>query len=88
MPLLVRLALPRFYVQGDQAVVSAIVQNYTGSARTVQVHIEAHGATLTGERRARSSLRRAGSSGWTGRRRWTLRQPPPRQGGGGGAVLA
>ena len=46
MPLLVRLELPRFYVQGDEAIVSAIVQNYTGTARTVQAHIEAHGATL------------------------------------------
>ncbi len=49
MPLLVRLALPRFYVQGDQAVVSAIVQNYTSETRTVHVRIEPHGATLTGD---------------------------------------
>ena len=49
MPLLVRLALPRFYVLGDQAVVSAIVQNYSGTARTVHVTMQAHGATLTGD---------------------------------------
>jgi len=48
MPLLVRLALPRFYVQGDQAVVSAIVQNYSGTARTVQVSLKTDGAALTG----------------------------------------
>ena len=49
MPLLVRLALPRFYVVGDRAVVSAIVQNYSGEARTVRVTMEAHGATLMGD---------------------------------------
>ena len=35
MPLLVRLTLPRFYVQDDQAAVSAIVHNYTGTEREV-----------------------------------------------------
>ena len=49
MPLVVRLVLPRFYVQGDQAVVSAIVQNYSGSTRTVHVRMEPHGAALTGD---------------------------------------
>ena len=49
MPLLVRLALPRFYIQGDQAVVSAIVQNYSGTARTVHVTLGASGATVTGD---------------------------------------
>jgi len=49
MPLLVRLALPRFYVQGDQAVVSAIVQNYSGAARTVHVTLAASGAAVTGD---------------------------------------
>ena len=48
MPLLVRLALPRFYVQGDNAVVSAIVQNYSGTARTVQVSLKTNGAVVTG----------------------------------------
>jgi uncharacterized protein YfaS (alpha-2-macroglobulin family) len=49
MPLVVRLVLPRFYVQGDQAVVSAIVQNFSGASRTVHVRIDPHGATLTGD---------------------------------------
>ncbi len=49
MPLLVRLALPRFYIQGDQAVVSAIVQNYSGTARTVHVALGVSGATVTGD---------------------------------------
>lgn len=49
MPLLIRLSLPRFYVEGDQAVVSAIVHNYTGDTRTVHAHIEAAGAALQGD---------------------------------------
>ena len=49
LPLVVRLALPRFYVQGDQAVVSAIVQNFSGASRTVHVRMEPHGATLIGD---------------------------------------
>ncbi|BDI29589.1 hypothetical protein CCAX7_16400 [Capsulimonas corticalis] len=48
-PFLARLALPRFYVEGDEAVVSAIVQNYTATERTVRAHIDAHGAVLTGD---------------------------------------
>lgn len=48
LPLLVRLELPRFAVQGDTALVSAIVHNDTGQVRTVQVHLEAAGASLTG----------------------------------------
>lgn len=48
MPLLVRLELPRFYVAGDQARVSAVVHNYTGSARTVHVAIESAGARFHG----------------------------------------
>ena len=60
MPLLVRLALPRFYVLGDQAVVSAIVQNYSGEARTVHVTMEAHGATLAGDAARTVSLTAGG----------------------------
>ena len=48
-PFIVRLALPRFYVEGDEAVVSAIVQNYTKTDHVVHSHIDAHGATLTGD---------------------------------------
>ena len=49
MPLLVRLTLPRFYILGDQAVVSAIVQNYSGAARTVHVTLGTSGATMAGD---------------------------------------
>ena len=49
MPLLVRLELPRFYVAGDEATVSAIVHNATDAARSVQASIEASGAQLYGD---------------------------------------
>lgn len=49
MPLLVRLELPRFYVQNDQTVVSAIVQNGTKRPETVQVRVQATGMALTGD---------------------------------------
>ena len=60
MPLLVRLTLPRFYVQGDQAAVSAIVHNYTGTEREVRAHIETTGADLEGA--GERTLRLAASS--------------------------
>lgn len=48
MPLLVRLELPRFTVQGDETVVSAIVHNYTGQARSVKTSLQASGVSVTG----------------------------------------
>ena len=84
MPLLVRLALPRFYVQGDQAVVSAIVQNYSGAARTVHVTIEPHGATLTGEATRTVQLAAGGQErlDWRATVRNPSAQPPPLLGKG------
>ncbi|HEV2473461.1 MAG TPA: alpha-2-macroglobulin family protein, partial [Chthonomonadales bacterium] len=49
MPLMVRLELPRFYVEGDTTVVSAVIHNYSGTDRSVQVHLKASGAEITGE---------------------------------------
>ena len=49
MPLMVRLEQPRFYVQGDDTVLSAIVHNYTGSTRTVDVSLKVTGLSITGE---------------------------------------
>lgn len=46
MPLLVRLTLPRFYVQGDEATAAATVHNYTGTERTVKVTLGAEGVQL------------------------------------------
>lgn len=48
MPLMVRLSLPRFYVRQDQAVIAAIVHNYTGSERQVKVALTADGAQVQG----------------------------------------
>ncbi|MHB8994814.1 MAG: alpha-2-macroglobulin family protein [Armatimonadota bacterium] len=46
MPLLVRLTLPRFYVQGDEATAAATVHNYTGTERTVKVSLTCEGVEL------------------------------------------
>jgi uncharacterized protein YfaS (alpha-2-macroglobulin family) len=46
MPLLVRLPLPRFYVQGDEATAAATVHNYTGTERTVKVSLTCDGVEL------------------------------------------
>ena len=68
MPLLVRLTLPRFTVEGDRVMASGIVHNYTGAARDVSVTIDASGATVQGDfdaayppfRRRRTAARLAG----------------------------
>ena len=41
--LLVRLAVPRFFRQGDEVVVSAIVQNYLPEAKTAHVSLDLKG---------------------------------------------
>lgn len=48
LPLMARLALPRFYVAGDKTVVSAVVQNATKEDRTINVHLVTEGITLDG----------------------------------------
>lgn len=40
-PMLVRLELPRFLVQGDRSVLTAVVHNYTGSGQRVKVKLMA-----------------------------------------------
>jgi len=90
MPLLVRLALPRFTIQGDQAVVSAIVQNYTGAARTVHVTLQSFGATLAGDPTRTVTLAAGGQKRLDWRATVGSRPPAPNSGGGGrvGAPLA
>ncbi len=56
MPLLVRLVLPRFYVEGDEGTVAAIVHNYTGEGKTVKVSLTAEGAQVHGEPRQTVSI--------------------------------
>ncbi|MGD9518438.1 MAG: alpha-2-macroglobulin [Armatimonadota bacterium] len=48
LPLLVRLALPRFYVQGDEGTAAAIVHNYSGQDRTVKIVLTAEGVEVQG----------------------------------------
>lgn len=56
MPLLVRLVLPRFYVEGDEGTAAAIVHNYTGEGKTVNVALTAEGAQIQGEPRQQVSI--------------------------------
>ncbi|HEV3198406.1 MAG TPA: MG2 domain-containing protein [Bryobacteraceae bacterium] len=41
--LILRLAVPRFFVQGDEVVVSALVHNYLADAKTVRVSLDVTG---------------------------------------------
>jgi uncharacterized protein YfaS (alpha-2-macroglobulin family) len=41
--LIVRLAVPRFFVQGDEVVVSALVHNYLANAKTARVSLDVEG---------------------------------------------
>jgi uncharacterized protein YfaS (alpha-2-macroglobulin family) len=41
--LIMRLAVPRFFVQGDEVVISAIVHNYLGNAKTTRVSLDLAG---------------------------------------------
>jgi alpha-2-macroglobulin len=48
--LMVRLAVPRFFRQGDEVIVSAIVHNYLATPKTVQVSLDLKGLdVLTGQ---------------------------------------
>ncbi|HEX2121857.1 MAG TPA: alpha-2-macroglobulin family protein, partial [Thermoanaerobaculia bacterium] len=46
MPLIVRLQAPRFFVVGDRTVVSAVINNNTGTATRVEPKLEVEGLTL------------------------------------------
>jgi uncharacterized protein YfaS (alpha-2-macroglobulin family) len=48
MPLIVRLQAPRFFVAGDQAEISAVLNNNTDAAMRVKPSIEVEGLTLGG----------------------------------------
>src|SRR4029453_5014621 len=41
--LIVRLAVPRFFVQGDEVVISTLVHNYLADAKTARVSLDAEG---------------------------------------------
>src|SRR6185312_9611962 len=44
--LMVRLALPRFFVQGDEVVISALVHNYLQTAKHAQVQLQIQGLDI------------------------------------------
>jgi alpha-2-macroglobulin len=43
---IVRLAVPRFFVQGDEAVISALVHNYLTTAKTARVSLDVKGLNV------------------------------------------
>jgi uncharacterized protein YfaS (alpha-2-macroglobulin family) len=49
MPLLVRMVVPRFYVAEDEGTAAAIVHNYTGEEKSVEVTLTGTGITVQGE---------------------------------------
>jgi len=44
--LILRLAVPRFFVQGDEVVISALVHNYLANAKTARVSLDATGLEI------------------------------------------
>ncbi len=61
-PLLVRLEIPRFLVQGDRALVSAIVHNYTSRDERVNVTLRAPGLRVEGHASSRVRVDRDGTA--------------------------
>ena len=73
MPLLVRLTLPRFYVEGDEGTAAAIVHNYTGEKRAVKVALTAEGAEVLGEAQQTVELEAEGIR----KLKWTVKPTGP-----------
>jgi uncharacterized protein YfaS (alpha-2-macroglobulin family) len=44
--LILRLAVPRFFVQGDEVVISALVHNYLADAKTARVSLDSEGLDI------------------------------------------
>ena len=51
--LILRLAVPRFFVQGDEVVISALVHNYLATEKTARVSLDVEGPRRAGRRDAR-----------------------------------
>jgi uncharacterized protein YfaS (alpha-2-macroglobulin family) len=62
--LILRLAVPRFFVQGDEIVISALVHNYLTTEKTVRVSLDVKGLDVV-EGSTRDVWRRV-EAGWTG----------------------
>ncbi len=60
--LILRLAIPRFFTQGDSATVTGIVHNYLESDQTARVSLNAEGIELTGEREQTVSVAKNGEA--------------------------
>ena len=61
-PLLVRPALPRFFVVGDQATIRLAVSNNTGAAIEGPVTLEAEGLTISGQPRQQVEIPASGQA--------------------------
>ena len=48
LPLMARLALPRFYIKNDLGVAAALIHNYTGAEQQVRVTLTADGGQVQG----------------------------------------
>ena len=83
--LILRLAVPRFFVQGDEIVISALVHNYLATEKTVRVSLEVKGLDVldgatrdvrrAAARRSPAGLAGARAAG-TQRRRSPARRSP------------
>ncbi|MGA2989034.1 MAG: alpha-2-macroglobulin family protein [Candidatus Korobacteraceae bacterium] len=76
--LIVRLAVPRFFRQGDEVTVSAIVHNYLDSAKSARVSLDASGVSITEGATREVTVPSRGDA----KLDWKLRAP-----GGSSAVL-
>lgn len=69
--LILRLAIPRFYTQGDAATVTGIVHNYLTSDKSARVSLDAEGVELEGEREQTVNVPTNGEAVVT----WQIRTP-------------
>lgn len=71
--MIVRLEMPRFMVQTDKTIISAVVHNYTGKSQQVKVNLQARGL------RVKDSLKRevAVANGGSERIDWEVEAPGP-----------
>jgi uncharacterized protein YfaS (alpha-2-macroglobulin family) len=69
--LILRLAIPRFFTQGDTATVTGIVHNYLESEKSARISLEAEGVELAGEREQTVSVAKNGEAVVT----WQVRAP-------------
>ena len=80
--LILRLAVPRFFVQGDEITISALVHNYLTTEKTVRVSLDAKGLDMHRGRHARGAraAARRNQSGLEGARAAGAQRHAHRQG--------